>query len=168
MQRFQMRGLILGLTALVASLSAATDARANNVDNLITAVGGTNFYGAVHTDNQDFIDTFTLVIDGALRASVSLITIGEGQNNIDFVSAKLNNIPLTLSANGFLESGSLATTEFTGPLILEIRGKSDAAGGVNASYSGTINIAIIPEPSTALLMGLGLGGLAFASRRARA
>ena len=168
MQRFKMRGLILGLTALFAGLSATTNAQANNVETTVAATGGSNFYGAVHIDNQDFVDTFTLLIDGALRASVSLITIGEDQNNIDFVSAKLNNIPLTLSPNGFLESGFLATTEFTGPLILEIRGKSDAAGGVNASYSGTINISIIPEPSTALLMGLGLGGLAFASRRARA
>lgn len=167
MQRFQMRGWILGLVGW-AALFGTTSAQANNVDNTITAVGGTNFYGALHTDSEDFIDTFTLLIDGALSASVSLITIGADQNNIDFVSAKLNGISLTLTPNGFLESGFLETTEFTGPLVLEIRGKSGAANGTNASYSGTINIAIIPEPSTALLMGLGLGGLALASRRARA
>jgi hypothetical protein len=166
MQRFQMRGLILGLAALFAT----TGAQALNIDQTITAVGGTNFYGAVHTDSGDFIDTITLVIDGALSASVSLITIGADHNNIDFVSAKLNGTALTLTslANGFLETGFLETTSFSGPLILEIRGRSDATQDINASYSGTINIAFVPEPSTALLMGLGLTGLAVASRRAQA
>lgn len=171
MQRFQKRGRISGLAALmaagIATLTAATGARALNIEQTITATGGTNFYGAVHKDANDFIDTITLVIDGALKANVSLITIGADQNNIDFVSAKLNGIALTLTPNGFLESGFLETTEFTGPLILEIRGKSDATQDINASYSGTINISFVPEPSTALLMGLGLVGLAIASRRAQ-
>ena len=52
--------------------------------------------------------------------------------------------------------------------LLTVRGRSGAEGGVNASYSGTINVAIIPEPSTTLMMGLGLVGLGFAARRARA
>jgi hypothetical protein len=49
-----------------------------------------------------------------------------------------------------------------------VRGRSGATGGTFASYSGTINVTIIPEPSTAYLMGLGLVGLAIGARRARA
>jgi len=155
------------MTVAIA-LFGATSARANNVDNSISLVGGTNFFGALHTDNIDFTDTFTFDIGGAISANVSLITIGSGANNIDFVSADLNGIALSLSANGFLESGSLGDTLFTGPLVLTVRGRSGATGGTFASYSGTLNAAIIPEPSTSLMMGLGLVGLGLAARRARA
>lgn len=174
-QRVQKRGQMYGqrdgqrygrIWALaLALLLAATTAQANDVANTITLSGGTNFFGALHTDGDDFVDTFTFVIDDALNASVSLITIGSGANNIDFISADLNGIALTLSPTGFLETGSLATTPVSSPLVLTVRGSSDAAGGIFASYSGTINVAVIPEPSTALLMGLGLSGLAYASRR---
>lgn len=185
MQRFSKRieliersGLsgLVGRTALAVligcvALIGASSARADTVNEFITLVGGTNFFGGVHTDNIDFTDTFTFEIDGAVSANVSLITIGDGldsANNIDFVGADLNGIELTLSPTGSLEYASLATTNFTGPLLLTVRGRSGAEGGVNASYSGTINVAIIPEPSTTLMMGLGLVGLGFAARRARA
>ncbi|MEZ4282619.1 MAG: FxDxF family PEP-CTERM protein [Myxococcota bacterium] len=158
----------LGLAVLLTGLGAlAPAARANDVNNDIVLSGGTNFFGALHTDDADFTDTFTFTIDGAVSANVSLVTIGEGASNIDFLSADLNGIALTLDPNGFFESGFLGTTDFTGPLVLTVSGRSGATGGVFASYSGTINVTIIPEPSTSLLMGLGLGGLAFASRRAR-
>lgn len=159
----QGRGWILGLGVL---LVAAT-AQANDVNNVITLQGGTNFFGALHTDDADFVDTFQFLIDDALSASVSLITIGEGANDIDFLSADLNGIPLTLSASGFLETGFLPTTPVSSPLVLTVRGSSGATGGVFASYSGTINVTVIPEPSVALLMGLGLSGLALGARRAR-
>ena len=158
-----------GLAVLLTSLAAwAPAASANNVNNEIVLSGGTNFFGALHTDDLDFVDTFTFSIDGAVSANVSLVTIGEGASNIDFLSADLNGFPLTLGPNGFFESGFLADTDLTGPLVLTVTGRSGATGGIFASYSGTINVTIIPEPSTTLLMGLGLTGLAFAARRARA
>ncbi len=82
--------------------------------------------------------------------------------------ATLNGVPVTLSPNGFVETGSLGDTALTGPLVLTVTGKSGAANGIFATYSGTINVTVVPEPSTALLMGLGLGGLVLATRRARA
>ena len=62
----------------------------------------------------------------------------------------------------------LLNTALTGPLVLTVHGKSGATGGVFASYAGTLNVTVVPEPSTALMMGLGLTGLGLAARRARA
>ena len=169
MRRFQMRGVILAVAALATlSTGAATTARANDVTNTITLLGGTNYFGAVHTDNFDFTDVFNFSAAGSVIASLSLTTIGADGNNIDFLSADLNGIPVTFSPTGFFETGSLLNTELTGPLVLTVRGKSGAANGIFASYAGTLNVTVIPEPSTALLMGLGLSGLGLAARRARA
>lgn len=165
LKRISMLGAALAVTALFVTLGAP-GARANNVTNDITLQGGTNFFGAVHTDDDDFTDIFRFAVTGAISASVSLTTNGAGASNIDFISANLNGVALTLSPNGFFESGSLSPTDLNGPLVLTITGRSGATGGTFASYAGTINV--IPEPSTALLMGLGLGGLGLAARRARA
>ena len=54
MRRFQMRGVIFGLAALFATTLVTSGAQANTVDNIITLQGGTNYFGAVHTDNFDF------------------------------------------------------------------------------------------------------------------
>lgn len=171
MQRNRISGIgagwLVGLAAVIGLIGAPT-AQANNVTNDIALVGGTNFFGALHSDDLDFTDRFNFTIDGAVSANVSLVTIGEGASNIDFLSADLNGVALTLSPNGFFETGSLGNTDLTGPLVLTVRGRSGATGGTYASYSGTINVTIIPEPSTAFLMGFGLVGLAIGARRARA
>ena len=52
-----MRFKLLAVASALAFVS--TNSLANDVDNDITAVGGTNFFGVVHTDSFDFTDTFT-------------------------------------------------------------------------------------------------------------
>lgn len=162
--RMGMRSAVAGLVALLAAVSAQAD----DVNVNIVLTGGTSYFGALHADNADFTDVFTFSVVGSVLTSVSLTTIGSGANNIDFVSAELNGVPLTRTPTGFVETGYLTDTTLTGPLVLTVKGKSGATGGVFASYSGTLNAAIVPEPSTALLMGLGLGGLVVATRRTRA
>ena len=178
MKRFLMGGAVkaaglrVGLTAMIGlvGLLGAPNAWANDVTEDITGPGGTAFFGARHTDNAEFTDRFTFTIAGAVSANVSLITIGSGPdspNNIDFTSAVLNGIALTLSPNGLLETATLSDMDFTGDLVLIVTGRSRATAVEFASYAGTMNLTVIPEPSTALLMGLGLGGLGLTARRAR-
>lgn len=146
---------------------ASTGALANNVDNLIAVDNGTNFFGAVHSDNDPFTDTFTFTgVSGQVFADVSLVTIGStALQNINFLTASLNGNALTLSPTGQIETGSLANTSVTGPLVLTVTGTSGAAGGTFASYSGTINVSAIPEPGTWAMLLAGLTGMGFVARR---
>ena len=144
----------------------STGVLANDVVNDIIVNGGSTFFGALHTDNADFTDVFNFSnIAGLVTADASLVTIGAGLNNIDFLSASLNGQPLTLSANGFFETGSIEDIGLTGPLVLTIMGKSGAAGGIFASYSGTMNVAAIPEPETWAMLLAGVAGIAVMARR---
>lgn len=152
----------LSLSSAALGLFATTSARANDVTNVVSAVGSTTFFGAIHTDDIEFVDTHRFEVSGVLSANVSLITIGDGANAIDFLGADLNGVALSLSPHGFLETGALGDTPFSGPLVLTVRGRSGAAGGIFASYSGTLNVAYAPEPSPLLLLGLGIGGLGLA------
>ena len=133
------------LVVLAGVLLMSTGAVANDVDNLISSSGGATFIGALHTDNADFTDVFTIAIKDSATVNISLLTIGSGLNNIDFVSADLNGHALTFSPNGFVETGSLGDLDLKGPLVLTVTGKSGAADGTFASYSGVINIVLNPK-----------------------
>jgi hypothetical protein len=119
----------------------------------------------VQTDSFDFTDVFTFNIAGPVTVNASLVTIGAGLNNIDFLSANLNGNPLTLSPNGFIETGMIGDTGLTGPLVLTVTGKSGEAGGTFASYSGTMNVATIPEPGSWALLMAGMACVAVMARR---
>jgi len=149
----------------IASTGASTGAFANDVNNNIILSGGTNFFGALHTDAFDFTDVFTFNASGPFVASASLGTVGSGANNIDFLSANLNGNALTLSPNGSFEFGSIQNVSVTSPLILTVTGKSGAAGGTFASYSGTVNVAAVPEPGTWAMILAGILGVGAIARR---
>lgn len=150
-----MKKILLAISAIVALNSTVS---ANDVANDITGPGGTTFFGALHTDNADFTDVFTFNVAGPIKASASLTTVGADLHNIDFTAADLNGNVLYLSPNGFLENGgTLSELELVGPLTLTVKGKSSAAGGVFASYSGTMNVLVLPEPASG---ALGLTALA--------
>jgi len=164
------------LLAVASALAfASTGSLANNVDNDITAAGGTNFFGVVHTDSFDFTDTFTFNVAPIIpplgqfwQADASLVTtnLGSSVHNIDFTSASLNGEPLTLSPTGDFEFGNLSVANFAeGPLVLTVTGFSGADGGEFASYSGTMNISLVPEPETYAMLLAGLGLIGFSVRR---
>ncbi|MDO9310382.1 MAG: FxDxF family PEP-CTERM protein [Nitrosomonas sp.] len=160
------------LLAVASALAfASTGSLANDVDNDITASGGTNFFGVVHTDSFDFTDTFTFNVSPSnspwlADAFLGTTNLLSSVHNIDFTSATLNGVPLTLSPTGDVESGSLPATIFAnGPLVLTVTGHSGATGGQFASYAGTMNISPIPEPETYAMLLAGLGLIGFSARR---
>jgi len=156
--------MYLGKLAVAGALAiASTGAFANDVNNNIILSGGTNFFGALHTDAFDFTDVFTFNASGPFVVSASLVTVGSGANNIDFLSANLNGNALTLSPNGSFEFGSIENASLIGPLILTVTGKSGAAGGTFASYSGTVNA--VPEPGTWAMILAGILGVGAIARR---
>jgi hypothetical protein len=64
--------------------------------------------------------------------------------------------------------GSISITPFTlpsGNYFLQVRGQ--VTGSAGGSYGGNFNVALVPEPSGALLALAGAGFLAFSLRRAR-
>jgi MYXO-CTERM domain-containing protein len=161
------------IAAVAALVLAASGASANDVTQDITVTGGTTFYGAVHTDNQSFTDVLTFLVSGGIYASgvyanLSLVTVGSGAANIDFLSATLNGLPVALSPQGFIETGVLGDTALSGPLVLTITGNSFAEGSTFASYSGTLNVSPVPEPQGYALALAGLAALAWVRRQRRA
>lgn len=161
-----MRCRIFSFVVAMCCLTAS--AMANNVVVSQGLTGDTAFFGALHTDNVDFEDEFTFTVPGNVMANLSLITIGGGFQNIDFLSAELNSVPLTLTPNGFVEQAFTPTDlNLTGPLVLKVKGKSGSANGVYASYSGTLNVKAVPEPAMGLMGLMAAVGSGLAWRRRR-
>ncbi len=95
-------------------------------------------------------------------------------NFIDTAAGLSSNA--TLSVQGVLrdlDTGALTPYVFNGILGAEFQGQSyqdvlatlfsnGGTGSVLASYSGTINVTLIPEPSTGMLAAMGAAGVLFA------
>lgn len=162
---------LLAVTGVIAS--ASLGAAANDVNTGATIVNGTSGFTITHFDSLDFTDTITFANSSNVFASASIITIslGAGQN-IDFTSATLNGVAMTLQSSGPVDIAYTASP--VGPistnLILKVSGKTDADQvglGKNATYSGTLNVTPVPEPETYALMLAGLGAIGFLARRRR-
>lgn len=157
---------IKSLALAAAIVASSSSAFANDVVGAPAFTGLTSTFSALHSAGA-FTDTFTFMMPGITSADASVITIGAGVADIDFLSATLNSMPLalTMDASGFVEVlYTPSSYAVTGPLTLVVKGMS----GANASYSGTLNVTAVPEPETVALMLAGLGVMGFVARRRRA
>jgi hypothetical protein len=125
-------------------------------------------FGVTHTEAADFVDIFNFSpSNGSWFVDSSLVTIGfQPASNVNFQYAEINGHAMMLSPNGVFEYGWLINEPIPGPLVLTVYGTVEGMmGQASASYSGTINISAVPEPSTYGMLVGGMGLLAWLARR---
>jgi len=138
-----------------ASYALYATGKGNNFMTAVASCGGYPGGGGGCTEvlpgqiNVDYVNTS--------------LTAGTGANNI--TSASLNNVGLlaTLVFDVLANPGSasIAITQSGTGNVVGLAG----GGTITASLSGSGSVNVIPEPTTALLVGLGLAGLGIAGRR---
>lgn len=167
-----MKHLIIAV-AIAAMAVVATEVRANNITQ-VTSLLPINLIAAVHTDSNDFTDTFTFNGSGSYLVSGSTVALLGNvgltpQTNINFTSVTLNGYALNLSPTGVFEYAyNYSPFSFNGPLILEVRGTTGATGslfGQRSGYAGTLFAKSVPEPASLILLGAGLAGLGIWRRK---
>ncbi len=157
----------LAAIAALALSAASSMAASNNIVNTVAlSSDGTNqtaAFTAIHNvGSGSFEDTFTFNVTGDFTADSIISTIGFSKvTNIDFSSIMLNGNPYTQLSGNPAEVWALDPTKVTGPLTLSVIGMA----GSNASYSGTLNLAPVPEPESYAMMLGALGALGFVVRR---
>jgi hypothetical protein len=174
-----MRGAILGILAgtMLALGSTAANASVQLAINSsdLNTFGSSTFTGQVAGTGvpTTFTDTFAFTLTNAdlLNGHVDTLAI-LGALDIDFSSIYIDNV-----ANAFVQTGFDPGEETwvlnpgisltSGPHSLIVNGSLNSPVGTAATYSGTLNIAAVPEPATWGLMLLGFGGIGMALRRRR-
>lgn len=155
----------LPATALAASLALAGAAQADDLTSNVNLGGSASsqsaIFGVTHIELGSFTDTFNFSpSSGSFIVDASLVTIGfTPAADVTFTSAAINGHAMTLTGAGIFEYGFLTPTTIMGPLVLTVMGYVDTPGGMgpaSASYSGTLNVSAVPEPSAWLLLLAGL------------
>jgi len=119
----------------------------------------------------NFTDTATFVTpSGFTTLSATITSILNGNNlatNIDFTSVMINGVEFAIGSSGVAEFRFLSDL-LLGPGNTNTLTVSGIAEG-DASYSGTLSFAgvagIVPEPSTWMMMIMGIGFAGMALRR---
>lgn len=157
----------LAAVAAFALSTASVLAASNNISNTVAlSASGTDqtaAFTAIHNVGSGaFTDTFTFNVTGDFTADSIISSIGfTAVTDIAFESIKLNGNAYTPVSTGAVEVWQLNPTPVTGPLTLTVVGSA----GKNASYSGTLNLAAVPEPESLAMVMAGLAAVGFVVRR---
>lgn len=172
------------LGAIGAPASALSFGNSFTVANgLVSSVGGNAF-----TPADTFYDTYTFSVPAAgLNSFVASLDLGTllaisnlssrlytgtpfaaGTNlagNPSLISAwsSAQSNPSTIATGSGLFNMMNVPTLAAGTYTLEVRGQ--VTGSAGGAYAGIINVAEVPEPTTYLLLGLGLALMALHIRR---
>ncbi|MFL6766001.1 MAG: FxDxF family PEP-CTERM protein [Sphingomicrobium sp.] len=161
--------LALGSTAANASVQLAISSADLNTFGSSAFTGQVVGTGASTNFNDIF--AFTLTNPDLLNGHVDTLAI-LGTLNINFSSIYIDTVARSFTQTGFdpgeetwvLNPG---TSLAAGPHNLFVNGSLNSPVGTAATYSGTLNIAAVPEPATWAMMLLGFGGIGLAMRRKR-
>jgi hypothetical protein len=164
--------LALGSTAANAAITLAIDSPGLNTGGSAAFAGKVTGTGSAASFTDTFL--FNLTNPQLVNGHVDTLLISGGLLDIDFTSIYIDTI-----ANAFTQTGFDPNTETwqlvpgasltSGNHNLFVSGNYNTAVGSNPTYSGTLNIAPVPEPATWGLMILGFGaiGLTMRGRRRR-
>lgn len=169
------------LFAVTATSALAAPVLSSTTVNLVAdPLGGWSAgISATHTSPGAFTDRYTMSgIEGWAFVNGLFQTMGAiAAKDIDFTSASINGVALNLSAMNVgniiaaREFASLPETLLNAPFVLEISGYAGegytGTGPISATYSGSLNFNVVPEPAGFALTGIALAAAALASRRRR-
>jgi hypothetical protein len=151
----------------VAALALALMSTPASAAVFLSFNGSTGVFGNDLTDSPTFEDTFDLgeLAPGQYLISATLSsTYQDGEQadqDIDFTTALLNGVEFEIGSTGQNEYRFINNIASGATNLFTIRGTS----GLNSSYSGTINVASIPEPETWAMAMIGFFVVGAAMRR---
>jgi len=166
-----MKKTLLAATAAVAALGLAPAANASvslgcpGFSGLgyctFDEANETGNFGDSFPDAQSFDDSFTLTLTSDYQLSITATNTAAIGGPITFSSAEL--LDSSLNSLGPIAFGAVPTTFSltAGTYYLSFIGSASAS----SSYSGTIDIAAIPEPATWAMMVAGIAAVGIAMRR---
>jgi hypothetical protein len=177
-----MNKALLAATAVLAAMTVAPAANAGVTLACPQMVGsascsfnqdaGTGFFGNSFskgaTANVPFEDTYNIFLDASsslYRLSITLTnTISVGGPITFTLHELLSTAPAVL---GTITGGGVANNFLVGPGVYSIHFKGIAAvtPTTGASYSGTIDVAPVPEPASWAMMIAGIAAVGSVLRR---
>lgn len=159
-------------SVLFASSIFATGAQAAQIIE-ITGPSGTFGDSEVMCGDMSSPCTFTRTFEfvtpagfNLASADISSIATINPMTNIDFSTVTLNGVNFNTVATGTTELRNLfnQSLQSGGINVLNVTGMT----GGNAAFSGTLSfasVAAVPEPTTWMLMLLGMAGIGYSMRR---
>jgi hypothetical protein len=165
------------LVSLAAMLTASVFATSAQAAQTLTITGPSGTFGddqvvctaAANTGPCSFTRSFEFVTPAGFNlASITISSIATANSltNIDFSTVTFNGISFDTLSTGTSEFRNLINQSLVtgGNNVLSVTGTT----GGNAAFSGNLSfasMAAVPEPTTWMLMLMGMAGIGFSMRR---